>query len=83
MLVWAGPGRLVGWSLTATTNDVTVTLRDSRDTTGDPIATIVVKAGSDAQQWAGPGGVSFGEGLYADVSGAGTLTGAVWLGAVD
>lgn len=82
-LLWAGPGRLVGWSLTATGGAVEVTLRDSRDTTGDPVATIAIAAGGHAALWAGPGGVSFGEGLFADVTGAGTLAGAIWLGAVD
>lgn len=80
-LLWAGPGRLVGWSLTAVGGPAVVTLRDGRDTTGDPIASIAIDQDGTAQLWAGPGGVSFGEGLYADVNG--NVTGAVWLGAVD
>jgi len=83
VLIWAGPGRLVGWSLRATTNDVTVDLRDSRDDAGDPIASVVIPTGQSRELWAGPGGVSFGEGLYLDATGAGVLTGSVWLGAVD
>ena len=82
-LLWAGPGRLVGWSLTATGGAAPVVLRDSRDAGGDPVASITLAAGESTALWAGPGGVSFGEGLFADITAAGTLTGAVWLGAVD
>lgn len=82
-LLWSGSGRLVGWSLTATGGPVTVTLTDSRDGAGDPIASIAIADGGDSTVWAGPGGVSFGEGLFATVTGAGTLGGAFWIGAVD
>lgn len=81
-LLWAGAGRLVGWALTATAA-TTITLRDSRDTTGDAIASIAIPAGGSAQLWMGPGGVSFGEGLFVDANPATSFTGSIWLGAVD
>jgi hypothetical protein len=80
-LLCAGAGRVVGWALTATAA-TTITLRDSRDTTGDPIASIAIPANGSAALWCGPGGISFGEGLFADVAG-GPFTGAIWTGAVD
>jgi len=82
-LVYAGPGRLVGWSLHATGGAVTVVLRDSRDGGGDAIGAIELAAGTSQTVPAPGGGVSFVEGLFAVVSGAGTLEGSVWLGAVD
>lgn len=80
-LVWAGPGRLVGWSVHATGGAVTVVLRDGRDGSGDAIAAIELTAGASSTTPAP--GVSFTEGLFAVVTGAGTLEGSVWLGAVD
>lgn len=85
-MVWAGPGRLVGWSVHNTGATVaTLTLRDSRDATGEIVAVVELQAagvhGSDYSLWAGDGGISFGEGLYAVVTG--TIEGAVWVGAVD
>ncbi|HEY0119345.1 MAG TPA: hypothetical protein VGC04_11240 [Cellulomonas sp.] len=82
-IVNSGPGRLVGWSLHAVTAPVTVTLRDSTDTNGDPIAIITVPAGGDVSVPITPG-VSFGYGLYADVATAGgVLTGSVWVASED
>ncbi|MBN9327983.1 MAG: hypothetical protein J0I87_13860 [Cellulomonas sp.] len=81
-LLWAGAGWLVGWALTATAT-TTITLRDSRDTTGDAIASIAIAAGGSAQLWMGPGGVSFGEGLFVDAAIGSVFTGSIWLGAVD
>ena len=82
-IVNSGPGRLVGWSLHATTAPVTVTLRDSTTTDGDPIAIITVPAGSDVTVPITPG-VSFGYGLYADITTAGgVLTGSVWVAGED
>jgi hypothetical protein len=82
-LPWAGQGRLVGWSLRATGGAVSVDLRDSRDDAGDTIATIDLAAGSSQTIWLGPGGISIVEGLRVVPSGAGVLTGAVYIGAVD
>ncbi len=87
-LASAGSGRLVGWSLRATGGEVVVTLRDGRDDSGDPLAVLELDGAAlgpacCSTQWIGPGGVSFVEGLYLDAAGAGTLTGSVWLGAVD
>jgi hypothetical protein len=75
-------GRLVGWSLRASAADVTVTFHDGRNADADPLATVVVPAGrSDTTAFPG---VSFVGELYAEVTTAGgTVTGAVWLGAVD
>lgn len=84
-MAWGGSGRLVGWSLRATGGPVTVVLRDSRTDTGDVIAYVELTDASSDTQWFGPGGISFGEGLYvqAIAPGAGVIQGAVWLGAVD
>ena len=84
-LACAGSGRLVGWSLRAITGAVTVTFADSRDNSGDIFATIELAAGASDTRWFGPGGVSFGDGLYVQVSTttSGVIQGAVWLGAVD
>ena len=79
ILLWAGPGRLVGWSLANTGEaPVTVTLRDSRDTTGDPIAVVTIPAGA-SKELSIAGGISFGDGLFADANDA--FTGVVWIGA--
>ena len=81
---WGGAGRLVGWSLYAKGGAVTVLMRDSRVAgDGDVLAAFSLADGEDAQLWMGPGGVSFGEGLYLDKTGAGSLVGSVWIGAVD
>jgi len=84
-LACASSGRLVGWSLRAITGAVTVTLSDSRDSTGEIFATIELAAGASDTRWFGPGGISFGDGLYVLVSTTtgGVVQGAVWLGAVD
>lgn len=82
-LVCAGPGRLVGWSVRAVGGPVSLTLRDSRDDAGDVLAVLELVAGASSSKWFGPAGISFGEGLRVTVSGAGSLEGAVWLGAVD
>lgn len=83
-LVYGGARRLIGWSFTATGGAVTVTLLDGRSADAtDVVAAFVVPSGGDAQSWRGPQGVTFVEGLFAVVTGTGTLTGAVHLGAVD
>jgi hypothetical protein len=86
-LVSTGSGRLVGWSLrnSHATDVATVNIRNSRDASGDIVATLALSGGEDSSIWLGPGGVDFGEALYLDVTGpgAGSLVGAVWLGAVD
>jgi hypothetical protein len=80
VLAWAGAGRLTGWTLT---NDAeaaaTVTLRDSRDVHGAPVAVVRVPAGG-AVSFSHAAGVSFGEGLFVDVAGA-PVAGVVWIGA--
>lgn len=83
-LVSTGSGRLVGWSVrnAHATDTVTVTVRNSRDASGDVMATFALDAGEDSTVWLGPGGVDFGEALYLEVDG-GQLVGAVWLGVVD
>ncbi|WP_154793305.1 hypothetical protein [Occultella kanbiaonis] len=82
-LAWAGPGRLVGWSVRAGEAAAALTLRDSRQAgEGDVVAVLDVPAGESATVWLGPGGVSITEGLYVETAGDVTA-GAVWLGAVD
>lgn len=86
-LVSTGSGRLVGWSLrnTHAADPLVVTVRNSRDASGDVVATLGLSAGQSSTVWLGPGGVDFGEALFLDVTGAGALSlvGAVWLGVVD
>lgn len=81
----AGTGRLIGWSLreTSGTNPVVVTLYDSRDNSGDVVAQVSLAAGAVSNHGLPGAGVSFGEALFAEVTGAGTVRGPVYLGAVD
>lgn len=78
-------GRLVGWSLRAAGGTATVDLYDGHDNTGDLLASISLAAGASDAQTMMPAGVTFADGVYADVTLAGgaTLLGAVWIGAVD
>jgi hypothetical protein len=76
-------GRLVGWSVRAAGGAVTVDLYDGRDTSGDVLASISLAAGQSDAQTMMPAGITFADGVYADVQGAGQLVGAVWIGAVD
>lgn len=78
-----GPGRLVGWSALAAGGPVTVTFHDGRDANGDVFSILDMVAGESDRTWFGTTGISFGEALYLEVTGTGTLTGAVYLGAVD
>lgn len=78
-----GPGRLVGWSVFADGGTVELHIRDGRDADADPIASLNLADGESSTVWMGPGGVSFGEALFLDRSGTGTLAGSIYLGAVD
>lgn len=80
-LLWGGPVRLVGWNLWASGGPVRVLLHDGRDTGADVVGVVDLAALEHDAQWLGAG-VSLGEALYAEIVGTGTLTGAVYLGAV-
>lgn len=87
-VTWNGAGRLVGWSLRAVGGPVTVELVDGHDAVnGDTFASLQLSAdGATATQWFGPGGISFTEALYTVVTlgtGATSVRGAIYLGAVD
>jgi hypothetical protein len=88
-VVYGGARRLVGWSARETggTNPVSVDLYDGGDTGAvDPsrlVATFTVPAGGAVAHTAMPAGISFGEGLFAVVSGTGVLRGVALIGAVD
>lgn len=86
-LAWAGPARLVGWSVRATDGPMTVLLRDARSDSGDILAAIELAAGQSQTVWLGPGGVSAGEGIYVQavqaVPATGAIQGAIYLGSVD
>jgi hypothetical protein len=83
-LLWGGSCRLVGWSLRAASGTATLTLRNGRDDAADIVATVTLSAdGVTDTRWLAPGGVSVTEALWATYTGAGTVTGAVYLGAVD
>lgn len=78
-------GRLVGWSLRADDGPVVVTLHDGLSADADPIATIALAADTSDTATIMPAGVSYVDGLYAEVTTAngGTVAGALWIGAVD
>lgn len=82
-LVWGDTGRLVGFSLRESSGSApaTVTWYDSHDAGGDLVATASLPAGGSVTHWFGPGGVSFGDGLFVAVTGA--VAGTTYLGAVD
>lgn len=88
-LVYGGTRRLVGWAARETggTNPVSVDLYDGGDAGAvDPsrlVATFTVPAGGAVTFNAMPAGISFGEGLFAVVTGTGALRGALHIGAVD
>lgn len=75
-------GRLAGWSLRSAGGNVIV-LHDGADTSGDVLAVINLADQQSETRWLLPAGVSFVQSLYVEVTGAGTLTGALWRGAVD
>ena len=78
-----GRARLVGWSVRARGGPVSVVLRDGVDAGGEVVAVIDVPA-DQSQTVPLPGaGVACPNGLFIERTGAGTLEGAVWLGAVD
>ena len=80
ILAWGGPGRLVGWTLSAGAAAATVTFRDSHDASGQPIAGPITVAANTSERFALPeGGAGFGDGLFIDATG--TFTGVVWIGA--
>jgi hypothetical protein len=84
--LWGGSGRLVGWSIVSIGGPVTILIRDSRAAgNGDVLAVLDVVDTESETQWFGPGGISFGEGVFLDVQSGSlaTLKGSVWLGAVD
>lgn len=80
---YLGGRRLVGWSVRAAGGDVTITLRDGHDASGEVIGTIALVAGQSETVTVMPAGVSFAEGLYVASTGAGAPVGALWIGAVD
>lgn len=75
--------RLVGWSLRAAGGAVVVTFRDGLTADAEPIGAVCLADGQSETVTAMPAGVTFVDALYAEVTGAGTVVGAVWLGAVD
>lgn len=71
-------GSLLGWSLRNTgATAATVILRAGRDTGGAVIASIQLNVGESTRDWFGPGGVSYADGLFVDLTG--TIEGAVYL----
>jgi hypothetical protein len=88
-VVYGGARRLVGWSVRETggTNPVSVDLYDGSDAGAiDParlVAAFTVPAGGSTTKSIMPAGISFGEGLFAVVTGTGVLRGVALIGAVD
>jgi hypothetical protein len=80
----SGPARLVGWSVRASGGPATLTVYDSRDDSGDVLAVVQLATdGATGNHWMGPAGVSAGEAVSVYVTGAGTVTGSLYLGSVD
>lgn len=75
--------RLAGWSVRANGGDVTLTLYDGNDTSGDVIGTTVLTAGESQTVTLPAAGVSFVSALYVEKTGAGTAVGALWITAVE
>lgn len=88
-VVYGGTRRLVGWTAREAggANPVSVDLYDGGDAGAiDParlVATFTVPAGGAVAPNFMPAGISFGEGLFAVVSGTGVLRGVALIGAVD
>lgn len=78
-----GSGRLLGWSLYAASGDVVVRFRNGNG--GELISVAKLTGGSTSTHTLPESGVSFTEGLYFDVTGAGadSLEGAAYAGAHD
>jgi hypothetical protein len=89
LLYAGGPKRLVGWTARETggANPVSVDLYDGIDAGAvDPsrlVASFTCLTGGESKFAPMPAGISFGEGLYAVVSGTGALRGVALIGAVD
>lgn len=84
--VTTAAGRLVGWSLKNdhASDDATVNLYDGTDNTGALVATVALDAGASETKHLGAGvGVVYG--LYVEITGtgAGSVRGAVYLGATE
>jgi hypothetical protein len=77
------PCRLVGWSILAESQPVRLLLRDGRGTAGDVVTVIDLAAGESDNQTFGGSGVAFTDAMWVDITGTGTLTGSLYLGAVD
>lgn len=75
-------GRLVGFSLRETTATAPALVRLLDGIDGDPLALIRLAPGESVRDWYGPTGVSFINGLFAQVV-AGAVEGVAYLGAVD
>jgi len=81
---YSARGRLVGWSLRVDTAAATVNLYDGPAADASRyLGTVELAAGTSSAQWLGPGGVSITDGVFVEVIGTGTVTGALWIGAVD
>ena len=79
----SGACRVVGWSVRAVGGVVALTLRDGRDASADPVGVVDLAAGASETVWLGSNGISVGEALYVQRTGAGTVEGSIYLGAVD
>jgi len=88
-IVSSSPGRLVGWSVRETvgTDPYVLRFHNGDNDEADLVAMITGGAGTADNQWFGPGGLSFTEGLYVElVSGGGlssAIEGVLYLGSAD
>lgn len=80
-----GRGRLMGWSVRATTGGTIDLLDGVSEDNGLLVGTISLglnSAWNESRIWFGPGGISLTEGLYIRRT-TGVFVGVVYLGAVD
>lgn len=77
-------GRCVGWSIKEATGAAAaeLDLLDGTNVDGNLLFPITLAAGESSREWFGPSGISFGVGLFTQLV-SGSVTGTVWIGAVD
>lgn len=82
-LLYGAPGRLLGWSLRSD-QPVTLTLRNGRDDTADPLATVIIPAGQSSNLTVPGASITEALWLQTEWAGtAGTVVGGIYVGAVD
>lgn len=73
--------RLLGWSVRESggTNPVAIDLYDAESATGNRVGTIRLAANESETVWLGEDGITVNTGIYADLTGTGTLVGCIYI----